>query len=656
MLAFGAVDLSNNPSSEELSGAGITIKQGDPRIKSGVTYDNLTSEEKSKLDDYHQKQATPTPTPQQKADGGFISSLESAAKSAGDAIKKAVNAPGVTQEDPKKQSFLKTEHAKGGEVCHACGGPVHKKMYAGGGDIADAVVPDYSSPDSIPEARPAKIDPKVQAYRDEYNKQIIGPNTPIESVDPNSPAGKMVFLPGGQEPSELDPRASDIAKQQVDSRDQMAAQQQADQDLKAKADQEEMNRAKQMMGMATPAMQAPSPADQNAPQNDTDDNSGGKKGTNNTPPQQTPAPPQAQTINEKPITYTGKKSQYMSQLDQEDQAWQHDLADGHIKPETYQSLFAKENTLGKIGTLFGMLVSGIGTGHPNAVMAMMNQEIANDLDAQKQSKVNAQNYLKLNQSGVATQAQAYSLAKMQMNAAALHSLALQTAALNNTKPGSLEAQRATQMLAMMNQSVQNDNYNLKDRAAAAGAYYDMVLGKDNQGTNAESPAIQIRKKQLVGAITPQQSEAALKEVGQIQNHVQMNKNALDSFDTVSKLSTLASKMNNPVQNQKRVDAEWDPMMDKLTKDTEGRVTPITVDMMSSLKPQLTDNKETIKLKRSKLLGILNGGFATPTLDSIGVNVNKGEQQPQTSSIPDGATGTLKDGTKVIRQNGKWVPK
>lgn len=76
-----------------------------------------------------------------------------------------------------------------------------------------------------------------------------------------------------------------------------------------------------------------------------------------------------------------------------------DLRNGHITPKTYADLFNERDTLGKIGTLFGLLLSGVGSGlshQPNAVMEMMNKEIERDLDAQQKSKTNAQNLYKIN--------------------------------------------------------------------------------------------------------------------------------------------------------------------------------------------------------------------------------------------------------------------
>lgn len=74
----------------------------------------------------------------------------------------------------------------------------------------------------------------------------------------------------------------------------------------------------------------------------------------------------------------------------QDLAWDNDLKNGHITPETYQQLFDSKSTLGKIGTLFGLMVGGGPS--TNAAYQMMTNEIQNDLHAQQQSKSNALNY------------------------------------------------------------------------------------------------------------------------------------------------------------------------------------------------------------------------------------------------------------------------
>jgi len=85
------------------------------------------------------------------------------------------------------------------------------------------------------------------------------------------------------------------------------------------------------------------------------------------------------------------------QMNQEALAWNQDIANRHITPETYGSLFAKQDTLGKIGLGISMLLSGAGSGlahQQNAAMQIMNQAIDNDMKAQQQSKENANNFLR----------------------------------------------------------------------------------------------------------------------------------------------------------------------------------------------------------------------------------------------------------------------
>lgn len=82
----------------------------------------------------------------------------------------------------------------------------------------------------------------------------------------------------------------------------------------------------------------------------------------------------------------------------ENLAFYDDLQNGQIHPKTYSDLYEKKSTLGKIGTLFGLLVSGAGSGlahQSNAVLDMMNKEIERDLEAQKTNQSNKQNWYKV---------------------------------------------------------------------------------------------------------------------------------------------------------------------------------------------------------------------------------------------------------------------
>lgn len=243
--------------------------------------------------------------------------------------------------------------------------------------------------------------------------------------------------------------------------------------------------------------------------------------------------------------YADYKADHMQELAQENAAFEHDLNNGHITPETYKSLFAKKDTLGKIGTLFGLLVSGAGSGlthQPNAVMEMMQKQIDNDLKAQTTSKENAQNFHKLHQAqalndatikqlerqGNLTEAQAlktftetqqiprmtdatinqmvkqglltdasaqnikseasarnYALDQAKLLQSSYHSLVDQT----NKMPEGPQKEIARQQLGMMYSKMADKINNVNDTAAGASAYYNTLFGNQQPGaqSNNQSP-------------------------------------------------------------------------------------------------------------------------------------------------------------------------
>lgn len=194
-------------------------------------------------------------------------------------------------------------------------------------------------------------------------------------------------------------------------------------------------------------------------------------------------------------------------LKQQDQAWTKDLVSQHIKPKTYQDLYADKDTLGKITTLFGLLVGGIGsglTGRENAITAMMDKEIENDLAAQKTSKENAYNFLRLNQqhqkegteirkTNAETDILTDSRTQMLMNRTGLHALAAQVdklaqaaAADPRNQQKAMQLQRYQQALGIIGAGVDEKNGNIADRAAATSA----LMGGLSSGADKDHNQLQ----------------------------------------------------------------------------------------------------------------------------------------------------------------------
>lgn len=198
---------------------------------------------------------------------------------------------------------------------------------------------------------------------------------------------------------------------------------------------------------------------------------------------------------------TGAEQGVKPWLDQENNAYENDLALGHVKPETYGSLFAKKDTLGKIGTLFGLVVGGAGSGlthQPNAALQMMDKTIERDLDAQKASASNRQNFYNLNMQNPLVQAQAqktgvdastlaYTLGQSQALQSSFHDL---VSKLNKMPAGPQKEAYRQQLLATYGPMRERIN-NLNDSAA--------VFGQPQE--EQQAPTIQPQQGQVPEGLT-----------------------------------------------------------------------------------------------------------------------------------------------------------
>ena len=395
-----------------------------------------------------------------------------------------------------------------------------------------------------------------------------------------------------------------------------------------------------------------------------------------TPPTQLPMP----------ATYAGIKQSALNELSTEHKNFEQDLIDGHITPKTYQSLFADQNTLGKVGTLFGMLLSGAGSGlthQPNAVFAMMNQQIANDLQAQQESKTNAMNYLKTNQQALMTQSQsrnldqatkiqAYNLSKMQMNSAALHSLVMKVQTLPQ---GSSERAAAEQQLAALNSSVQQDNFNLADRAASASAYYKMMgVGSQSAAQDPEAAFKQqtnfLRMQGGVGAAkaadmeakhVPGYADQADREIpddlrAKITAHDVLANKAQDLQNYIQQNRLTMSPSKRAVAQQKAAEltAYYSQSVDSGVM-TQGR--------MAWLDKQISENPTGVPAAllgndaRIKEIADSNNARKNTLLQNVGINPLRrtnggGATSQQAPQVAEGTTGKS-NGRPVIFTNGKW---
>jgi hypothetical protein len=257
-----------------------------------------------------------------------------------------------------------------------------------------------------------------------------------------------------------------------------------------------------------PDIPPPPPEDTNIAQ-EADDSS---KQLNPAPaaPQSQPMPasaPQAAAPAQQPAAPMAAPSM-KDDLVNEDQRMARDFQMGYIKPETYQDLFNKKDTLPKIGTLFGLLVSGAGSGlahQPNAVMAMMNKELENDFNAKQTGKKNALDLYHLQQEKQLQNAQIGQIGAQtktmtlenQIKKTAFERQFKNRAALQSlieAAKGTPEGSPQKQALASVATAVNNENYDIAQQAEAQRALMGYA-GANSPGNDADS-AMQTKVKML----------------------------------------------------------------------------------------------------------------------------------------------------------------
>lgn len=382
-------------------------------------------------------------------------------------------------------------------------------------------------------------------------------------------------------------------------------------------------------------------------------------------------------------TYADVKQAHQKQFAQEDVAFAHDLQNGHITPETYHSLFAKKDTLGKIGTIFGLMLSGAGSGlshQPNALLGAMNQEINNDLQAQLNSKNNAQNFIKLNQAQQMQNAQiplteaqskammaeanlkTFTTAQLQANQAALHNQAIMVQKM----PEGPQKEQAKNALAMMGTAVTSENARLADIAASKLALMG-TLGGGNVNLNTtglrlagmKDMAENLEKKTVPGmagqaaidipqdtreriAAQKQYDEKAREYVQFAKEHSKnwTNLNPVERQKIANQGGAMAANLQSLYRNKikggvyKKGEQEF---IEQIIPDQPTKWSS-SFNAIPKVEQTIHDNENDLK----------------NTTQSVGLKYSPKENAQKSSGnvYKDGDTGTF-NGKPVVRRNGKW---
>lgn len=292
--------------------------------------------------------------------------------------------------------------------------------------------------------------------------------------------------------------------------------------------------------------------------------------------------------------------EHFSALENERNAFQQDLIDKHVDSDR---LYKNMSTGNKIGTIIGVLLGGFGAlaGQDNAAMKILNQQIDNDINAQKADINKSENLLTANYRQFGNIKDAADMTKAMQIDLVKNQLA-EAAAKSQDPLVKARAQQAIGQLDMQAAPI------LSQMAMRKALLSGMQSGQTD-------PSMTIRM------IVPEgQQQAAYKELGEAQGMIRAKDNILGAFNQLEKINTIGGRVGSPLQTSKQVSAIKGPLIAQLSKETAGRFTEADSKFLDGLFPAPGDSAETIVTKRAQMNKLISEKMNFPMLHSYGIRL------------------------------------
>lgn len=294
---------------------------------------------------------------------------------------------------------------------------------------------------------------------------------------------------------------------------------------------------------------------------------------------------------------------HFNQLDQERQGFQQDLMNNHIDSKHYLN---SRGTPGKISTAIGLILGGIGGGlthQENPALKFLNQNIDRDINAQMADLGKKENLLSANMRQFGNLRDATDMTRIMQND--IVSMQLKRAAAEAQDP--LAKSRAMQASGKLDM----DTAGMQGQMAMRRT---LLSGVNGPAGNADMAA-----KMINFALPPDQRKDANKELQDAQNAIALRDEVLNAYDKIAKINTLGNRALNPYQSKLQIDAIEGPVLDKMTKDTSGRVTPETVGLIRSVFKKIGADPQTVAIGRKSAQDLMTQNMHYPIMQSYGMN-------------------------------------
>lgn len=301
---------------------------------------------------------------------------------------------------------------------------------------------------------------------------------------------------------------------------------------------------------------------------------------------------------------------HFNNLNQERDSFINDVKNQHIDPNHYLSSL---DTAGRISTVIGLIAGGIGAGmthSENGALRFLNDSIGRDIGAQKDELSKKENLLSANMRQFGNIRDAADMTRV-----------MQTDIVSNQLKEAAAKAQGPLAKARLLQSAGALDQQTAPILSQIAMRKTLIQGAQNG---------QIPPSRVIDMIVPEHLKGeAQKELKSAQDAGALRANTLDAFDQLAKINTVMGTLNP--QTRMKVAALRDVTLDKLTKDTSGRVTPETVKLIGSIFDTKFADEKTINLEKQQLNNLLSQGMHYPILKDY--NIPTGIQQ-QAAPAPE----------------------
>ena len=333
--------------------------------------------------------------------------------------------------------------------------------------------------------------------------------------------------------------------------------------------------------------------------------------------------------------------QHYAQYDQDSKQILDNINSQQIDPNR---VWSNKSIPSKISTVIGLALGGMGAGilhQENPVLKMLNQQIANDLDAQKTNLGKEQNlYSALNQH-YGNQVEADNMFKVIQN---------QQVASMLDKAGAQAKTPQAQAAAM-----QTKGQILAQNAQMLGhmAAMKTALGGGQDGMTTQ-PSQMDPAQAVPFLVPPDQQKEVFKEISQAQNSVKNKAAFLQAFDQADQENSILGRIGRLGFTPPSIKA-MNMYALPLIHDLEGRVNEYEQKTVQDNMPSPGDKPDTVARKRQAMEQFFDQKSAAPTAKGFGIDLSKYYEQPSQQTGGQQTSPQVKtvNGVKYQKVTGGW---